>query len=60
MGGSRPGSGKYKFRSNSDLCLSGDLPQMLPGMIAYGIRFDLNLYVRGYKFTSNFWPIDQV
>ncbi len=31
---------KYKFRSNFDLCLTGDLPQMLPGVIAYGIRFD--------------------
>ena len=37
----------YKFRSNSDLCLTGDLPQTLPGMIAYGIRFDLNLYLVG-------------
>ena len=34
----------YKFRSNSDLCLTGDLRQMLPGVIAYGILFDLNLY----------------
>ena len=39
---------KYKFRSNSDLCLPGDLRQMLPGVIAYVILFDLNLYgVRG-------------
>ena len=50
----------YEFRSNSDLCLTGDLGQMLPGVIAYGIRFDLNPYVVLYKFTSNFWPIDQV
>ena len=35
---------QYKFRSNSDLCLTGDLRQMLPGVIAYGILFDLNLY----------------
>ena len=34
----------YKFRSNSDLCLTGDLRQVLPGVIAYGIQFDLNLY----------------
>ena len=34
----------YRFRSNSDLCLTGDLPQMLPGVITYGIQFDLNLY----------------
>ena len=34
----------HKFRSNSDLCLTGDLRQMLPGVIAYGILFDLNLY----------------
>ena len=35
----------YKFRPNSDLCLTGDLPQILPGVIAYGIQFDLNLYL---------------
>ena len=35
----------YKFRSNSDLCLTGDLRQMLSGVIAYGIQFDLNLYL---------------
>ena len=34
----------YKFRSNSGLRLTGDLRQMLPGVIAYGIQFDLNLY----------------
>ena len=37
----------YKFRSNSDLCLTGDLRQMPPGVIAYGIQFDLNLYLSG-------------
>ncbi len=37
----------YKFRSNSDLYLTGDLQQMLPGVIAYGIQFDLNLYTSG-------------
>ena len=31
-------------RRNSDLYLTGDLRQMLPGVIAYGIQFDLNLY----------------
>ena len=46
----------YKFRSNSDLCLTGDLRQMLPGVIAYGIQFDLNLYCTAYKFTSNPMP----
>ncbi len=35
---------KYKFRSNSDLCLTGYLRQMLPGVFAYGVQFDLNLY----------------
>ena len=35
---------EYKFRSNSDLCLTDDLRQMLPGVIAYGVQFDLNLY----------------
>ena len=39
---------KYKFRSNSDLCLPGDLRQMLPGVIVYGILFDLNLYSVGH------------
>ena len=34
----------YRFRSNSDLCLTGDLRQMLLDVIAYGIQFDLNLY----------------
>ena len=34
----------YKFRSNFDLCLTGDLRQMLPGVITYRIQFDLNLY----------------
>ncbi len=36
---------RCKFRSNSVLCLTGDLRQMLPGVIAYGILFDLNLYL---------------
>ncbi len=36
---------RYKFRSNSDLCLTGYLWQMLPGVIAYGILFDPNLYI---------------
>ena len=35
---------EYKFRSNSDLYLTGDLRQMLPGVTAYGVQFDLNLY----------------
>ena len=35
----------YKFGSNSDLCLTGDLREVLPGVIAYGIQFDLNLYL---------------
>ena len=35
---------KYKFRSNSDLCLTGYHRQILPGVFAYGIQFDLNLY----------------
>ncbi len=34
----------YKFGSNSDLCLTGDLRQILPGVIAYGTQFGLNLY----------------
>ncbi len=34
----------HKFRSNSDPCLSGDLRQVLPGVIAYGIQVGLNLY----------------
>ncbi len=37
-------SQKYKFRSNSDLCPTGDPRQMLPGAFAYGVQFDLNLY----------------
>ncbi len=36
----------YKFRSNSDLYLTGDLRQMLPCVFAYGIQLDLNLYLR--------------
>ena len=45
----------YKFRSNSNLYLTGDLRQMLPGVTAYGIQFDLNLYVRGTQpIRSNF------
>ena len=39
--------GGYRFRSNSDLCLTGYLWQMLPGVIAYGIQFDLNPYLGG-------------
>ena len=39
----------YKFRSNSVLCLIGDHRQMLPGVIAYGIQFDLNLYFLGHS-----------
>ena len=35
---------RCKFRSDSDLCLTGDLRQMLLDVIAYGIQFDLNLY----------------
>ena len=35
---------EYKFGSNSDLDLTGDLRQMLPGVIVYGIQFDLNPY----------------
>ena len=35
----------YKFRSNSDLCLTGYLREMLPGVIAYGVQSDLNLYL---------------
>ena len=42
----------YKFRSNSDLRLIGDLQQMLPGVIAYGLQFDLNLYARGGRRIS--------
>ena len=33
------------FRSNSDLCLTGYLRQMLPGVFAYGIQFDPDLYL---------------
>ena len=40
---------KYKFRPNSDLCLTGDFRQMLPGVIVYGILVDLNLYVRNSR-----------
>ena len=32
---------KYKFRLNSDLCLTGYLRQILPSVITYGIQFDL-------------------
>ena len=42
--GTTAGEFEYKFRSNSVLCLIGDLRQMLPGVIAYGIQFDPNLY----------------
>ena len=35
----------YRFRSNSDLCLTGYHRQILPGVFAYGIQFDLYLYV---------------
>ncbi len=49
-------STRYKFRSNSDLCLTGYLRQLLPCVFAYGIQFDLNLYSTGYKFTSNPMP----
>ncbi len=45
--------GLYKFRSNSDLCLTGYRRQILPGVFAYGIQFDLNLYFWEYKFRSN-------
>ena len=34
----------YGFRSNSGLCLTGDLREVLLDVIAYGIQFDLNLY----------------
>ena len=34
----------YKFRSNSYLCLTGYHRQILSGVFAYGIQFDLNLY----------------
>ncbi len=43
----------YRFRSNSDLCLTGDLRQMLLDVIAYGIQFDLNLYPAGYELGSS-------
>ena len=48
----------YKFRSSSDLCLTGDLRQILPGVIAYGIQFDLNLY-RGAAVPTVFlnWAV---
>ena len=47
-------SRKYKFRSNSDLYLTGDLRQMLPGVIAYGVQFDLNLHPLGHsRLTQN-------
>ena len=45
----------YKFRSNSDLCLTGYLREMLPGVIAYGVQFDLNLHLRrssGHSFAT--------
>ncbi len=45
---------KYKFRSNSDLYLSGDLRQMLPGVIAYGVQFDLIFGVQVHlKFLAD-------
>ncbi len=34
----------YKFRLNFDLCLTGYLRQIMPGVITYGIQFDLSLY----------------
>ena len=37
-------SNRYRFRSNSDLCPTGGLRQMPPGVAAYGILFGLNLY----------------
>ncbi len=43
-----------KFRSNSDLCLTGYLRQILPGVIAYGIQFDPNLCPSGQAARS-FW-----
>ncbi len=46
----KPGQGfvspGYKFRSNSGLRLTGCLRQILPGVIAYGIQFDPDLYCR--------------
>ena len=47
-------STRHKFRSNSDLCLTGDLRQMLPGVIAYGIQSDLNLYVHAVQVQVKF------
>ena len=41
----------YKFGSNFDLCLTGDLREVLPGVIAYGIQFDLNLYTASTKWS---------
>ena len=35
------------FRSNSNPCLTGDLRQMPPGVLAYGIRSDPNLHRGG-------------
>ncbi len=37
------------FGSNYDLSLTGDLRQMLPGVIAYGIQFDLDSYLSLYE-----------
>ncbi len=54
---------KYRFRSNSDLCLTGYLREMLLGVIAYGIQFDLNLYLTRIGlmvvFSSFLWSTVQ-
>ena len=50
-------SRKYKFRSNSDLYLTGDLRQMLPGVIAYGVQFDLNLHPLGHSRLTPGWCV---
>ena len=47
-------SQKYKFRSNSDLCMTGDLREMLPGVIAYGVQFDRNLYSQKVQVQVKF------
>ena len=47
-------STRYESRSNSDLGLTGDLRQMLPGVIAYGVQFDLNLYVHAVQVQVKF------
>ena len=47
-------SARYEFRSNSDLCLTCYLRQMLPGVIAYGIQFDLNPYVHAVQVQVKF------